>query len=190
LLRQTAYACGVSEGWRAATGGVWVKVGIVFRQLGESRRYRRGRGVVPGLGRSGAAIRFAQLEAVGGCAGEEEADRVADLLSRFVRHRIEMIGKAGYYDWPMFDALLGLWCQVAAVSWRSRLHAAVRGGQAIGFEDVAKAVGEVDRAAGRARGLGHFSERVRSRFLVTGGGFDRLVATWPFVRERGGQGLR
>jgi hypothetical protein len=83
---------------------------------------------------------------------------------------------AGHYGFPVTLGLVSLAVDLAAAGWLARLRASARGeGAAVTRDDVAAAVGRIDRTSGRAPWLGSRSERLRLRYLAIDDGLRRTV---------------
>jgi lysine-N-methylase len=183
LLRQAAFAYGETSSLEEMRLGAFGKAGLIWRQLRRSRRFGRGRGPFPLRGPSDRAeATFERIEAVRPAAGED-AEPIAELVARYVRHRLQTGGVAGegYYGWPLFAGLQALWLSVIVISWVARWNACEAGREALGFEDVVAATGYVDRGAGRAPILGTSSQRIRIRYLTSDGGIQRLLDSYPLI---------
>lgn len=152
-------------------------------QLRRAGIMRRGTGMTPSLcGMEGAAafddIESMQFEQGGGpasqVAGENES---AALLTRYVVARLQgrtVFGR-GYYGWPIVDGLVALLLSIAAAGWLARCIAAVGKRTSFGASDVQRAIGMIDRSAGRLPELGSKAARLRVRYL-TGEGIVPLLA--------------
>lgn len=182
LLRQLVFSYGQTSTLAQKRSGSLSKARLVWRQLLDSRRYRRGRGGVPRPSGAVTQTTFARVEAVNPASGDD-ADGIAELLTRYVRYRLksETVCGSGYYGWPLFDGLQALWLALIVIAWRGRLEAAQAGRDQLIYEDVVEATGAVDRAAGRVPVLGAASERLRTRFLTSDGGFQRLLTSYPLI---------
>jgi len=171
------------------------RVRTILSQLWRSRRFSRGRGSVPDIGSvwpRGAT--FEAVERVVPAGASAERGAVDDLITRWLRATL-LGGRAwgaGFYGWAMNEGAAAMVLNLAAVGWLSRGHAAARqgcdeGGAGIGstsrddargevgLEDVAAALGRIDRSAGRARWLGGHAERLRLEYLSRDDGLRRLV---------------
>jgi lysine-N-methylase len=116
-------------------------------------------------------------------AGDLPGAAVDALITRYVRARIvthSAFGRA-YYGWPVLDGLGALVLAVGVIGWLARYHAARAGRGEYGFEDVIRAVGTVDRAAGRAGELGRGSARLRLAYLRRDRGLLRLLRAYPIM---------
>ncbi len=196
LLRQIAFAHVEHVSHAEATSGRWTKFRKRWQQLRRARRFLKGKGRVPrlrGLGpwalpSSNRAVNspladppvdpaFEAVEAV--TCGRED-DSIAELVLRYLIARLESracFGE-GYYGWPIFSGLAALWLGVPAAGWLGRYRAACAGRTSVSFEDVACAVGVVDRAATRLPALGAPAERIRVAYLARNDGLARLMARY------------
>ena len=127
--------------------------------------------------------RFDKVESVSGAT--ERQDDIDLLLGRYVMARIQgrSVFGQGYYGWPVVAGLTALWLSVAAACWLARCAAASDGRISLSFEDVAHALGTVDRAASRIPSLATAAERGRLRYLLNDDGVARLLHHYaPTVR--------
>ena len=148
-------------------------------QWNRSRRFSRGRGVVPSLARGWRLPEdFESIEAM---PKVDATGEIADLVIRWLRASI-LGGRAwgtGYYGWPIADGVQALALDVACLGWLARAHAAGEGTAAVDLASVAEALGRIDRARGRAVWLGSAGERLRLRYFAADDGLRRLVrANW------------
>lgn len=181
LLRQLTFAYGQMSSLQEMRLGILGKGRLVWRQLRQSRRFGRGRGPVPGRS-GGRPTTFEQVDAVLPADGPG-AEPIAELITRYVRHRLQTgtVGGAGYYGWPLFDGLQALWLSVVVISWAARLGASEANLDQVRFDDIVTATGYVDRAVGRVPVIGTTSERLRTRYLTSGGGMQRLFNSYPLT---------
>jgi hypothetical protein len=156
-----------------------------LRQLGMSRRFRRGHGLVPPLPGSNLTTRFSDVASVG--PAREEADAITSMAIRFVRMRLLSRHQFGrpYYGWPVLDGLRALWASVAVLGWLARYFAAGRGDDRCLTRDVVAGLAYVDGALGRAPSLGTRVERWRIECLSSDNGIARLLRQWRLVAEGG-----
>ena len=178
MVRQLAFAHAEYVTLHQARWGAARRVTARFYQLRRARRFRVGRGEVPPiLGIDGRAA-FDVVESVG--IDDECREAVEDLLVRYVTARLR--GRAvfgdGYYGWPVFPGLAALWLSLATVGWLARYAAAADGRAAAGFDDVACALGIVDRSATRLPALGTLAERARVLFMAKDDGIARVLAAY------------
>lgn len=184
LLRQLAFAYRRRVTLSQITGGVVSKARLIFGQLRDSGRFRRGHGRVPNPDGSESQVRFETIEEVKPASGRD-ADDVAELVSRYLRTRLGTgtVCAGAYYNWPLFDGLQALWLAVVVLAWTARLESATDGRDRITLQDVVSALATVDGAAGRLPALGVRSERLRTRFLTSGAGMQGLFTAFPLVQE-------
>lgn len=108
------------------------------------------------------------------------ADDVGLLLTRYLRTRI--IGRTafgpGYHGWPVLDGLRALMLAVAVAGWLTRYVALCEGRMAYGCDDVARAIGIVDRNATRGPELRTRSARLRVQYLAQDQGILRLLCAY------------
>ncbi len=175
------------------------RVATIASQLLRSRRFSRGRGAVPPIGRSwprGATFEAIERTMPPGAVVGDDAAPIDDLVTRWLRATL-LGGRAwgsGFYGWPMADGLAALVLNLAAVGWLARAHAAAQAAagapgrapapgaverRATALADVRAALGRIDRSAGRAPWLGGHAERLRIEYLARHDGLRRLVrAQW------------
>ena len=148
-------------------------------QWNRSRRFARGKGVVPSLARGWKLPQgFESIEAMPRIQGSNE---IADLVLRWLRASIRggRSWGSGYYGWPITDGVQALALDVACLGWLARAHAAGEGRDSADLASVAEAIGRIDRARGRAVWLGSAGERLRLRYFAADDGLRRLVrANW------------
>ena len=178
LLRQLAFAHAEHVSIAEMRSGLFARMSKRWDQLRKARAFRTGRGDAPPLVGIGNSASFDSLEAV--APAHADAASIRDLLSRYLTARIE--GRAvfgpGYYGWPVLQGLSGLCLGVTAVGWLARYRAASLGRAALEFDDVARALGVMDRAATRLPALGTMAERTRITYLMADDGVGRLVYTY------------
>ncbi|MBX3355365.1 MAG: YkgJ family cysteine cluster protein [Phycisphaeraceae bacterium] len=150
----------------------------VLSQLWRSRRFSRGKGVIPPIGlawpRGGRLERVAALP---GAARGPDAEAIEELMTRWLRATI-LGGRAwgsGFYGWPMTEGLGALIVNLASLGWLARAHAVAEGAPAVRLADVSAALGRIDRSAGRARWLGGSAERLRLEYFARHDGLRRLT---------------
>lgn len=151
-----------------------------WRQARTAGVFRRGRGSVPALPGFDSGVTFEAVEAVGPTLDATDAAAEAELLTRYILMRLESrtVYGAGYYGWPIVTGLLALFASLAGVGWLARLYAAADRREAVRFDDVSRALGWIDRAAGRLPALGTAAERLRLSYLAREEGVLRLVALY------------
>jgi lysine-N-methylase len=154
-------------------------------QLSRSRRFKRGRGVVPVIGVGWPTnVRFETVAHSPSIDSADEARMIDGLLTRWLRASVlgHRCWGAGYYGWPMIAGLQNLLLSAACVGWLAKLHAADRLSAAdspsssVNIVDVRAALGRIDRTLGRAKWLGSAAERLRLTYLNLDDGLRRVVA--------------
>ncbi len=184
MLRQLVFAHAEHVTMHERRAGFLSKFKLRRRQLSTAGRFRRGRGPVPTLPGFEGDTTFRDVEAI----AELESDRgpVADLMQRYLTARIEgqSICGAGYYGWSVFGGLSALCLAMASIGWLARLSAALDKRDRFTFEDVARALRVVDRAATRLPALGSVAERARVTYLLRDDGIVRLVAHYSILGAR------
>ncbi len=182
LLRQLAYAYTQSATLAQMQATLGRKAQHIWRQLRDARAFRKARGRVPAAYTSDRRVTFGQVEAVQPASGDD-ADRVADLLARYVRSRLQLgtVSGEGYYGWPLVEGLVALWLSVVVISWHARLAAASAGRTRMTFDDVVSATVLVDRTAARVPAHGTKTERLRARYLSADEGLQSLLDAYPIT---------
>ena len=174
MLRQLAFAHSEHVSLAELHRGFLSRAGKRWQQLRRGRRFRAGKGIVPRLPGFDTDVRFDEVESVQ--AEPEQTGDMCDLLVRFITSRLE--GRAvfggGYYGWPVFTGLTALWLSVAAAGWLGCYVAAAGGRRSTTFDDFARGIRIVDRAATRLPALGALSERARVKYLLNEDGVARL----------------
>jgi hypothetical protein len=104
-------------------------------------------------------------------------------MTRYLEQRVACRTAFGpaYYGWPILDGLQSLLLAVAVIGWLARCLAVAGGRSVYGFDEIVRAVGLVDRTAGRAPGLGAASARLRLRYLTQNQGLLSLIRAYPIV---------
>jgi lysine-N-methylase len=155
-------------------------------QLVRGRRLAAGAGPLPALLRGRSNDRGATFEEVERCglADEPEASLCDEALNRHLRARLlsRVAFGGGYYGWPVLDGLAALLLAVPIVGWLARYLAVVAGRESCGREDIAAAIGVVDRNAGRVPELGSTVARLRLRYLRQDQGLLRLMRSYPLTK--------
>ena len=161
------------------------RLGKRWLQLRRSRRFLAGRGLVPQLPGIEGSATFEALRSVQPAV--DRAPEIENLLERYLMGRLSSrsVFGEGYYGWPVFSGLAALWLSVAATGWLARYLAAVDGRTVMEFEDVAHAIGVVDRAATRLPALGTIAERARVRYLSNEDGASRLLRAYAVSLDAG-----
>jgi len=184
LFRQTVFAHCERVSPREARASLPKSLARRWDQLRRARRLAAGCGPIPRLGPMRVDADFDRLEGVRAAPGLS-ASRCDDLLTRYLQARIACrtaFGRA-YYGWPILDGLHDLLLAVAVIGWLVRCVAVADDRDVYGFEDLVKAVGIVDAAAGRAPGLGSRSARLRLHYLARDRGLVRLLMAYPIIRQ-------
>lgn len=183
LLRQFAFAHAEHVSIAEMRAGLLSRMGKQWNQLGKARAFRTGQGDAPPLPGIGTSASFESIEAV--APADADARPVRDLLSRYMTARIEgrAVFGSGYYGWPVLQGLSALCLGVAAVGWLARYRAAARGRAALEFDDVASALGVIDRAATRLPALGTMAERARITYLMADDGVGRLLHAYRLTES-------
>jgi lysine-N-methylase len=188
LLRQAVFAHCESITLTQAQASFFQGVKYRFNQLGRARRLASGSGVLPPLVRgidASDALTFAALDAVMPDPGLD-ALACEDLMTRYLRARL--LGRAafgkGYYGWPILNGLAALLLTMPIASWLARYVAAAAGRSTYVWEDIVRAIGIVDRNAGRVPELGSRPAVMRLRYLTFEHGIVRLVLALPLAPER------
>ncbi len=152
-----------------------------WRQLHSARVFLRGEGQAPALPGFEGVPSFEAIENV--MPAPENAQAIDDLLRRYLVARLEgrSVFGGGFYGWPVFRGLAACWLSVAAAGWLARYAAAASGRSVLNFEDIACALGVVDRAATRLPALGTLAERTRVGYLLEDDGVARLISACPFT---------
>ncbi len=175
LLRLLAFAHAEHVTLAEMRSGVIRRLGKRWQQLRGARRFWAGRGIIPHWPGFDGDVRFEAVEAIHPDPEHERA--VGELLNRYVAARLQarsVFGR-GYYGWRVFDGLAALWTSVAAVGWLGRCLAAGDGSKSLRYDDIARALGVVDRAATRVPALGTAAERARTAYLSRDDGVARLL---------------
>ncbi len=175
LLRMTLFAhceyIDLSQARRSFLAGLSYRM----EQLRRARRFVAGQGAVPRLAPGCHGGTMADVDRV---TSDESVHRATEeLIARYLRARL-LCGTAfgsGYYDWAAVDGLHAMLLAVCCVDWLARYFAVTDGRTRIGIEDARRAVGVVDRTAGRARELGTRTALMRVRHLASDGGMERLL---------------
>jgi hypothetical protein len=180
MLRQLAFAHAEHVTLSERRSGLGKRLGKRWQQLRSARRFLKGQGVVPRLPGFDREVTFEAVESVGPAV--ERRDEIGDLLGRYLTARLEgrSVFGDGYYGWPVCSGLTALWLSVATAGFLARYVAATAERTSLGFEDVARALGMVDRAATRLPSLGTTAERARAMFLAGDDGVARLLHEYAF----------
>ncbi|RJP39767.1 MAG: YkgJ family cysteine cluster protein [Phycisphaerales bacterium] len=128
---------------------------------------------------------FEDAESVLPADDPDQLERIDDLVTRYLRHRLVTRGAFGYgyYRWPLFAGLGALWAATAAIGWLARVQAAWGGRAVLTFDDVFEGLRIVDRSAGRSPALGTRAERLRLRVMEADDGLAKLLLRYALVGE-------
>jgi|CXWL01.1.fsa_nt_gi lysine-N-methylase len=181
MLRQAVLAHAGHVSLAELRSGIRGRLTQRWRQLRTARRMLTGDGDAPPLPGIPTTVPFEQIEQVR--PSVENTCRIEDLVGRYLTSRIEgaSIFGAGYYGWSVLDGCAALCLSVAVSGWLARYLAAASGSHRIRFQDVATALGMVDRATTRLPALGTWTERNRIAYLLIDDGLARLLSAYPFV---------
>ena len=180
LLRQAVFVhC---EHLSAREVGASFAKTLVYRwdQLWRARRMATGYGAIPRLGPLDVGTDFEAFRRV--VADPKLSDQPCDgLLTRYLEQRVACRTAFGpaYYGWPILDGFQALLLAVGVIGWLARCLAVAGGRSVYDFEDIVRAVGLVDRTAGRVPGLGAKSARLRLRYLTQDQGLLSLIRAYP-----------
>ena len=176
LLRQLVFAHTEHVTLQELRAGACGRVRQRWRQLRIAARFRAGEGVIPTpRGLASGDVPFAAIDSIQ--PDPADATTRSDLLRRYLLARLHgrtAFGR-GYYGWPVFTGLAALWLSTAVAGWLARYRAASERRDCFVFDDLAVAIGVVDRAATRAPSLGTLAERTRAAYLLREDGVARLV---------------
>lgn len=175
MLRQLAFAHAEHVSLAQLRRGFWGRLRKRKQQLNFAKRFLHGEGDVPILPGFSSTPTFAQVESI--IPATENVSAIQDLTKRYIIARLSSrsVFGSGYYGWHIFPGLSALWLSVAVAGWLARFSAACSNRTAITYDDVAHALGIVDRAATRLPALGLFSERARVLYLLQDEGIVRLI---------------
>lgn len=175
MLRQLVFAHAEHVSLPELRSGLSGRLKKRWRQMLVARRFLAGKGVVPQLPDIKNRVAFAAGDAIQ--PPRDQLDQIDDLLTRYLIARVESrsVFGQGYYGWPTFLGLTALFLSVAAAGWLAKHKAAADGRPRLCFDDVAHAIGIVDRAATRLPALGTATERARVRYLLLDDGVARLA---------------
>jgi lysine-N-methylase len=209
LFRQAVFAHCENVGLHEARAPLLKRWSYRIDQLKRARQLAGGRGTLPRLVPQGSAgkrqnaktsrrqdINSAKLfsrDPQGSApATFEQLDQVQPhpeiptrdcdgLLTRYLRARL--IGRTafghGYYDWSVLDGLRALLLALAVTGWVTRYVAVGEGRTAFTVDDLAGALGIVDRNATRSPELGTQPARLRLQYLTQDQGLVRLLRRYP-----------
>ena len=178
MLRQLAFAHAEHVSLAEMRSGPYGRLRKRWQQLRMAKRFRAASGAVPPLRGFRGDATFEAVECVK--PATDGAAQIEDLLCRYLYARLNgrsVFGK-GYYDWPVFSGLAALWLSVAAAGWLARYAAATDGKATLSFDEVAHAIGVVDRAATRLPSIGSMAERTRIAYLLRNDAIARLIGDY------------
>lgn len=183
MLRQAVLAHAEHVSLSQLRSGFFGRLAQRRRQLQAARLILAGHGDAPPLPGIPATVAFQQIERVRPAI--DDADRVDDLVRRYLSARIEggSVFGASYYGWSVLDGFAALALSIAVAGWLARYVAASNGSDGIRFQDAATALGMVDRAATRLPALGTWAERNRIAYLLMNDGFARLLYAYPLTGD-------
>jgi len=158
------------------------RAGWLSRLVGRGEQLRRCRrlasGCCRGVSLAGRPARrpIGEVEDLGPAA-DLEREACDALLTRYLRIRLASHAAfgPGYYGWTMADGLRALVLSVAVAGWLARFIAASEDRAGYTFDDVAAAVGTVDRTVGRSPVLALASTAWQLRYVTRDNGLERLV---------------
>jgi len=183
MLRQLVFAHAEHLSLGELRAGILSGIRRRGRQLIDARRFLKGKGRVPLLPGAHQPVDFNAIEGVS--SSTERGGDIEDLVARYLAARLSgnSVFGGGYYGWPVLTGMAALWLSVAVTGWLARHQAAMNGRKSISFEDVANALGVVDRAATRSPALGTSVERIRLSYLSRDDGIARLVGCYAPVES-------
>jgi lysine-N-methylase len=183
MLRQLAFAHAEHVSLAELRSGWGSRMRKRWQQLRSARRLLAGRGRAPNLLGLAANTSIDSIDTVR--PATDRVSDVEDILTRYLRARFESRSTFGdgYYGWSIVNGLSALWLSVAVMGWLARCVAASEGRASVCFEDVARALAAVDRAATRLPALGTFSERARVSYLLRDDGVARLIRSYSLCGE-------
>jgi hypothetical protein len=195
MLRQFAFACSEHVSLEDLISGPLRKLAIRRQQMAKAKQLLRGQGVVPSIRGIEGSATFEDIERIRPASRHDAATfahgavahgEIEELLTRYVLARLmgRTVFGEGYYGWSVVQGLGALCLSVAAVGWIARYRAAASGRDSLTFEDVACAIGIVDRAATRVPILGRWSERARVSYLMNDDGLARLFARYAVAEVK------
>ncbi len=180
LLHQTVFAHSEYVSFEQADLPLGRSLALRWDQIKRSRSLSSGAGRVPALGLLHGLDEAPPLDDIV-AAADLSNDQCAHLLTRYLQARIN--GRtafgAGYYGWDILSGLRSLLLATAVIGWLTRHIARVEGRMCFAYDDLVRAVGIVDRTAGRAPELGAKSARLRLAYLGGDVGLRRLLERFP-----------
>jgi len=183
LFRQTIFSHCEHISLEQAQSGIIESLRYRFRQLHRARRMSAARGETPQRVPGVCGVPFERIEAVrlhDDAEPPAQAEATNELATRYLRARL--LGRSafgsGYYGWPVLTGLSALLLAAAAAGWLARYFAAATDRDVVHRDDMVRAIGIVDRAAGRARELGSRTAALRLVYLARDRGLSRLVVRY------------
>ncbi len=179
LFRQAIFAHVENIRLEEARAPFFKRLSSRLDQVKRARRLVAGMGSLPRLALGSGGGTFAQLERTG--AHPELSVTECDLLlTRYLRARIlgRTVFGQGCFGWPVLEGLRALLLAVAVTGWVMRYIALGDGRETYTFDDLAEAIGVVDRNATRSPELGTRSARLRLRYLGRDQGIMRLLRAY------------
>lgn len=178
MLRQLAFAHAEHVTLTERRSGLGARLRKRWQQLRSARRFLRGQGIVPVLPGLGREVTFEAIESVGPPSGR--LGEIDNLLGRYLAARLagRTVFGEGYYGWPVFSGLTALCLSVASAGFLARYVTATADRTTLYFDDVARGLAIVDRAATRLPSLGTAAERARATFLANDDGVARLLCEY------------
>lgn len=187
LFRQSIFAHSEHLDLRQARTSGWKAWRFRLDQLGRARRFVRGlegcNEVLGGVVRGARRVTHEDVEAVTPAHGNR-GTACEELATRYVRQRLVSRAAFGnaYYGWAVLDGVSALMLSVAVAGWLGRYFAATTGRSSCEAEDFVRAIGVVDRAAGRLPELGSRAARLRLVYLLRDEGILRLLRKWAWIQ--------
>ncbi len=181
LLRQLAFAHSEHVMLSELAAGRWYSFRKRMRQLASAKRFLRGKGTVPRIVGYDDVVHFDAIERVACATSDQES--ISELMVRYISARLHSRSFCGpgYYGWPAIFGLAALWLSMATAGWLARYVAVARRREAIIFDDVARAIGMVDRAATRLPALGNAAEKARLKYLSVDDGITKLLQCYRLI---------
>ena len=182
LLRQSVFAHCEHISLKQARAGVLESMRYRIGQLLRARKLASATGILPPLQTAAtdpATIPAESIEQI-----SPSSDRASDeMITRYLRARVAAHSYYGpsYYLWPALDGLAALLLATATIGWLARYFAASARRATLEIDDLLRAIGVVDRAAGRARELGAKSAKLRLSYLRGDAGLLRLIGAYPIM---------
>ena len=180
LLHQAVFAHCEHVPFEQAHLPLFKSLALRWDQIKRARSLGSGAGSVPPLGSLPGLDRAGPINEVV-AARDLPEDQCAGLMTRYLQARVNGRSAfgAGYYGWDILSGLRSLLLAAAVVGGLTRHIARVDGRTRYSSGDVLRAVGMVDRTAGRAPELGATSARLRVAYLGRDVGLRRLLKMFP-----------